>query len=148
MREIRIETDKLFTCLTKTVEEQLQGFTGLAHIYTPHATARLAALEDELLHQLDIRLFLDAMAPKDRPAEGASRNSKYFHDMISLRQDVPEDERKNGHSHIRTLFFESSLTIPCQDGKLLLGEWLDLFFVELDPRRPRKVFLSKIPVTD
>ena len=148
MREIQIETDKLFTCLTARVEETLGEFSGLVHVYTPHATARLAALEDELLHQLDIRLFLDAQAPKDRPAEGASRNSKYFDDMISLRTDVPENERKNGHSHIRTLFFESSLTIPCQNGKLILGDWLDLFFVELDPIRRRKVFVSKIPVSE
>ena len=47
------------------------------------------------------------------------------------------DEPINGHSHIRSLFFNSSENIPIKDSKLLLGQWKRIFFVELDPMRKR-----------
>ena len=49
------------------------------------------------------------------------RNIKYLHDLISLRADVKADERINGHSHIRSMFFNNSETVPVTGGKLILG---------------------------
>lgn len=138
----KIETDNLFTDLTPWVSENLpEDFSGVAMVYTPHTTAAVALLEDELLHLVDVRFFLDAMAPVQKIPEGSHRNSKYLHDMISLRNDVPHDERVNGHSHIRSLFFSSSQSFPVRAGVPLLGEWKKVFFVELDPIRSREVFL-------
>ena len=34
---------------------------------------------------------------------------------------------------MRTLFFNTSETIPIEDGKLMLGKWQDIHFIELDP---------------
>ena len=62
--------------------------------------------------------------------------------MISLRSEAPVDERVNGHSHIRSLFFNSSETIPVNNSKLLLGEWKRLFFIELDPMRDREMIVT------
>ena len=62
--------------------------------------------------------------------------------MISLRNNVPIDEPINGHSHIRSLFFNSSENIPIQKSKLLLGEWKHIFFVELDPMRNRELIIT------
>jgi thiamine phosphate synthase YjbQ (UPF0047 family) len=61
-----------------------------------------------------------------------------------LRADTPADERINGHSHIRSLFFNSSENIPIQDSKLLLGKWKRIFFVELDPMRKRELVITFI----
>ena len=69
---------------------------------------------------------------------------KYLHDLISLRNDVPVDERINGHSHIRHLFFNSSETIPVDNGELILGDWKQLFAVELDPIRKRELIVTFI----
>ena len=33
---------------------------------------------------------------------------------------------------MRTLFFNTSETIPIQEGKLMLGKWQDIHFIELD----------------
>ena len=99
-------------------------------------------MEDELLHHVDVRFFLDNLVPKSKPAEGPHGNSKYLHDMISLRDGVGPEERINGHSHVRSLFFPGSTSIPVQNGKLLLGEWKKVFFVELDPVRSREVYLT------
>ena len=64
--------------------------------------------------------------------------------LISLRADVPVDEKINGHSHIRSLFFNSSENIPVKNSKLLLGKWKRVFFVELDPMRERELILTFI----
>jgi thiamine phosphate synthase YjbQ (UPF0047 family) len=84
------------------------------------------------------------MAPKFKEPEGDQKNIKYLHDIISLRQDVPADERINGHSHIRYMFFNSSEMIPVEDGDLMLGEWKQIFAVELDPIRKRELVVSFI----
>jgi len=142
MRTLNLETDKMFTDITSWVSDQVpDSFSGLATVFTPHTTAGLAQLENEILHLMDIRFFLDNIAPKHKPAEGMHRNSKYLHDMISLRAGVPPEERINGHSHIRSLLFSSSTSVPIVNGELKLGDWKKIFFVELDPIRPRSVFL-------
>jgi len=99
-------------------------------------------LEDCLLHKVDIRFFLDKMAPYWKDPEGEHKNIKYLHDLVSLRDGVPSDERINGHSHIRTLFFNSSETIPIDNGEMMMGEWKSLFMVELDPGRNRELIVT------
>ena len=98
--------------------------------------------ENELLHLVDVRFFLDKNVPFVKQPEGEHRNVKYLHDLISLRNDVPVDEPINGHSHIRALFFNSSEMILISDGKLMFGKWKRLFFVELDPERDRELILT------
>lgn len=141
-----ISTDKLFTNITSDVSSAVPSdFSGMCLIYTSHTTAAIALLEDEILHLVDIRFFLDSMAPKSRAEEGAHKNVKYLHDLVSLRADAPADERVNGHSHIRSLFFASSVTVPVKDGELQLGDYKNIFFIELDPVRNRtyQVMLSE-----
>jgi len=149
MKTFEISTDKLFTNITDIINNELKDYSnGLAHIYTPHTTACLTTLEDELLHLVDVRFFLDKLAPLHKDPEGDHKNIKYLHDLISLRSDVPSNERINGHSHIRGLFFRSSELIPFISGKLLLGQWKSIFFVELDPGRDRKYYLNILKTED
>ena len=42
----------------------------------------------------------------------------------------------NGHSHIRASMIGPSLTVPFSDGKLLLGTWQQIVFLDMD-NRPR-----------
>jgi len=138
---IDLETDKLFTNITPVVEEWAKewGRDGIVNIFSPHTTMCIWLTEDEILHHADVRFFLDSLVPKTKSPEGQQKNTKYLHDMISLRNNVPPEERINGHSHIRSMFFNSSQTVPVQDGKLILGEWKKIFAVELDPIRKRKI---------
>lgn len=143
-KTIELESDKLFNNLTDQIQAWAEewGETGLVHVFSPHTTCAIWLTEDELLHKADVRFFLDAQAPITKSPEGAQKNQKYLHDLISLREDVPPDERVNGHSHIRYLFFNSSETIPVEEGKLCLGAWKKIFAVELDPIRKRKLIVS------
>jgi secondary thiamine-phosphate synthase enzyme len=94
--------------------------SGIAVIFVPGATGAVTTLECEpgLVH--DIKTALSRMAPK---------NIEYAHD------------RKwgdgNGHSHIRASMIGPSLTVPFAGGKLLLGTWQQIVFLEMD-NRPRK----------
>ena len=132
---IEIKTDKLFTDITAKVSEYSKtwGKSGLVNIYSKHTTFCIWCSENEILHKADVRFFLDKVAPRYKDPEGEHNNIKYLHDLISLRNDVPSNERINGHSHIRSLFFNSSETIPIDKGILMLGEWKKIFGIELDP---------------
>lgn len=142
--ELDINTTKLFTLLTNDLKEFVKVNkidNGVVEVFTPHTTTGLIITENELLHLVDVRFFLDKVAPYKKEPEGAHGNVKYLHDLISLRSDVPEDEPVNGHSHIRRLFFQSSIRVPVVNGECYLGSWSDVFFVELDPGRDRKVLI-------
>jgi|TARA_B110000027_G_C16098957_1_gene292152 secondary thiamine-phosphate synthase enzyme len=143
-KNIKIETDKLFTDLTKDIEKMANswGKSGLVNIFSKHTTGCIWLTENEILHHADVRFFLDTIAPKWKDPEGNHKNIKYLHDLISLRSDVDAKERINGHSHIRSMFFQNSETVPVEKGKLLLGEWKKIFFIELDPVRKREVLIS------
>jgi len=94
--------------------------SGIAVIFVPGATGAVTTLEFEpgLVH--DIKITLSRMAPK---------NIEYAHDQ--------KWEDGNGHSHIRASMIGPSLTVPFAGGKLLLGTWQQIVFLEMD-NRPRK----------
>ena len=145
MPTLKFETDKMFTDITDDIQAIVPNkFQGLVNIYSPHSTCSLFQSENELLHLVDVRFFLDNLVPYAKEPEGKQRNVKYLHDMISLRPNTPVDEPINGHSHIRSLFFNSSESIPANKNKLLLGQWKRLFFIELDPMRERELVITFI----
>ena len=145
MPTLQYKTDKMFTDITDDVQSLVpKNFQGLVNIYSPHTTCCVFQLENELLHLVDVRFFLDELVPYVKQPEGENRNVKYLHDLISLRKEAPVDEPINGHSHIRSLFFNSSENIPIHDSKLLLGKWKRIFFVELDPMRNRELIITFI----
>ena len=121
-----------------------EDFQGIVNIYYPNTTCCVFQLENELLHLVDVRFFLDKLVPFIKQPEGEQRNVKYLQDLISLRSDVQVDEAINGHSHVRSLFFNSSESIPINNGKLQIGKWKELFFIELDPMRDRELIITFI----
>ncbi len=145
-KTISLNTDKLFTNITPEIAKFAKEWSksGLVNIFSKHTTCCIWLTEDELLHHTDVRFFLDKMAPRWKDPEGDHKNIKYLHDLISLRNDVPIDERINGHSHIRSMFFGSSETVPITDGDLMLGKWKQIFVVELDPNRDREIICTFI----
>jgi secondary thiamine-phosphate synthase enzyme len=129
-KTITIKTDKLFTVITPEVSKFAKewGKSGIVNIYTKHTTTSLRVLENEILHHVDIRFWLDKYLPKHKP-----ENRRYLHDLVSLRNEVPQGERTNAYSHMRTLFFNTSENVPIDNGELMLGKWQDIHFIELDP---------------
>ena len=99
---------------------------GIVNIFTKHSTSAIRVNENEKGLLLDFEKALkDIVKEKDN----------YKHDFID----------NNAASHIRAFFLGSSETIPIVDGRLDLGTWQSIFFVELDgPRSNRTVELTFI----
>ena len=134
---ITVRPEKQFFKLTQLADAFLQetGGSGLLNIFVAHTTCGIKVLEGEILLLSDIATFLQKLFPQE---------GEYRHDVIGVR-DVPIDERVNGFAHMRQLFFSTSVTIPVENGKMMLGKWQDVFLVELDPVRERQVVFTFLP---
>lgn len=131
---ITVRAEKQFYKLTDIINEFLseKGGSGIVNVFVQHTTCAIKILEGEILLLSDIATFLNALFPKNRD---------YRHDIVEIR-DVPIDERINGFSHMRQLFFASDVSIPVRDGKMMLGKWQDVFLIEFDPIRNRDIVIT------
>ena len=138
-RSMLINAKKEFIDITEKLNQhiKLSGIkNGMIYLHTMHTTFGLKIIENELLSLCDIDDFLNKYIPF---------NSEYKHNKIKLRQ-VPPNERLNGASHIRMLFFNTDLALPIKNGKLLLGKWQKVFAIEMDCDQ-KKVRLREIIIT-
>jgi secondary thiamine-phosphate synthase enzyme len=101
---------------------------GVAAVFTPSSTSALTTIEYESGALDDLRRALDEIAPAERD---------YRH---NLRWNDG-----NGHAHLRAALLGPSLTIPIVEGRLTLGEWQQVLFVDFDVRpRQRQVVVQLI----
>jgi secondary thiamine-phosphate synthase enzyme len=99
---------------------------GVVTIFTPSATSSLTTIEFESGALQDLRRALDEIAPPDRD---------YKH---NLRWGDG-----NGHAHLRAALLGPSLNIPIVDGRLTLGTWQQVLFIDFDVRpRDRSVVVQ------
>ncbi len=118
-------TSDIVAILNETIKENKME-NGIVNIFTKHSTSAIRVNENEKGLLLDFEKALkDIVKEKDN----------YKHDFID----------NNAASHIRAFLLGSSETIPIVDGRLDLGTWQSIFFIELDgPRNNRAVDLTFI----
>lgn len=112
-REVRDITDE--------IESQLSG-SGLCHLLVLHTTAALTTADLDPGTDLDMLDAFEAMIPKLR----------YRHPHNPAH--VPD--------HILSALIGTSLSLPFERGKLILGTWQRVVLIELDGPRPRELALS------
>lgn len=102
---------------------------GLVNIQIMHTSSALILNENEPLLLQDIKEKLDKIAPiKD----------DYNHDNFEVRTvNMCEDECANGHSHCKAICLSSTITLNLIDGKVQMGQWQRVMFLELDRARNR-----------
>ena len=116
-------TDTLSKVLSDTAFQ-----IGNMTIFVSGSTAGITTLEYEPGLIKDVREFYETLVPSNR---------RYHHD------DTWGDA--NGFSHIRATLTGQSLTIPFEDGKLLLGTWQQVVLAEFDNRpRTREITIQII----
>jgi secondary thiamine-phosphate synthase enzyme len=104
---------------------------GIVNVQTLHTTTAIVVNEHEPLLLADFQSLLESTAPND---------GRYQHDDVSARTvNLTDAERPNGHAHCRALLLPSSACLNVVEGRLLLGRWQRVFFVELDGAREREV---------
>ena len=65
---------------------------------------------------------------------------RLFDEIIPVNREYAHNERwhdGNGHSHVRAALLGPSLVIPFVEGKLTLGTWQQVIYVDFD-NRPRQ----------
>jgi secondary thiamine-phosphate synthase enzyme len=93
---------------------------GVVTIFSPSATSALTTIEYERGALADFRRLFDEIADPERDYQHNLR----WHDG-------------NGHSHIRAALLGPSLSVPFVEGRLTLGTWQQIVFVDFD-NRPRQ----------
>ena len=131
------EAPTQFIDVTEQIEELVaeSGIeNGVAVAFSAHTTAGVAINEAEPLLLEDMTRLLERFA---------SRDADYQHDDLSIRTvNLEPNERANGHAHCQRLFIGASESIPIVSGRLQMGKWQRIFFVELDGPRPRRLTLQ------
>jgi len=105
---------------------------GQVLIFSRHTTTAIAINEYEERLLTDIKAYLRKLAPPE---------DKYLHNDLHLRV-VPPDEPENAHSHLMAMTLSTSEVVPIVEGKLALGTYQSIIFIELDGPRERTLFVQ------
>jgi len=117
--------------LTEKVSEKLKTHklqSGQVTIFVPGSTGGLTTIEYEPGLEKDFTDLMERIIPS---------NKTYHHDA--------RWGDGNGFSHVRASLIGPSLTVPFEKGKLMLGTWQQIVFVDFDNRsRSRSLVLQFI----
>jgi len=114
--------------ITDSVNEALREsgvVKGICLVYTIHTTTGLTVNEADTALIKDILSLLERLAPQ---------SAGYLHD----RSDG------NAHAHLRATLLGSSVVIPVEQNRLVLGTWQRILFFELDGPRRRRVYVKAV----
>jgi len=134
VEDISLKTEKKMEILDVTHDvEKIVGESGikngLVNLWIPHATAALAVNE----HDLDLWDDILSTMRKLVPVEADYRhNTKYAW--------TPREQ--NAHAHIINCIVKPNAVIPLHDGRMQLGTWQSILFIELDGPRSRSIHVQ------
>jgi secondary thiamine-phosphate synthase enzyme len=120
--DIQDITDPLTACL---VESGLRD--GILTIFCPSSTSAVTTIEYEPGVVNDLQRLFDEIIPS---------NKTYAHDAAW--------GDGNGHSHVRAALLKASLTIPFVSGRLTLGTWQQVIYLDFDNRPRRRELVVQI----
>ncbi len=131
--EIQLSTKGFcdFHNITEAVAEAVRasGLTnGLATVFTPSATSAITTVEYESGMLADFEAFLERIAAQ----AWEYKHNERWHDG-------------NGFSHVRAALLGPSLAVPFVAGRLALGTWQEIAFIDFDNRsRSRRIIVQII----
>ncbi len=129
MQELKLHTDSRITLIDIT--EKVNGAvadsgvkSGLCNLFVPHTTAAIIVSENwDPDVTSDMIMQLEKMVPRD----GGFRHGE-----------------GNSQSHILSVMLSTSINIPVRGGKLALGRWQGVMFVEFDGPRDRSLMVTVV----
>lgn len=113
---------RVVTDLTGQVRDFVRerGGDGLLNVFLPHATCGVALMETGSGSEADLQEALDAFLPPD---------DRYAHRHGSTG---------HGRDHLLPLFIAPSLTLPVEDGEVVLGTWQSVVLVDTNRENDRR----------
>ncbi|KQC06117.1 MAG: secondary thiamine-phosphate synthase enzyme [Smithella sp. SDB] len=101
---------------------------GLVTVFCPGSTGAITTIEYESGVLEDLKNALERIAPSNIP---------YKHDL--------RWGDGNGFSHVRAALMKPSLSVPLVNGRLTLGTWQQIVFIDFDNRsRERELIVQVI----
>ncbi len=115
--------------ITGQVAEKIKSSginSGTVTIFTPSATTGLTTIEYEPGLLQDMPEFMEKILPSDVPY----KHDETWHDG-------------NGFSHMRAALIGPDITVPFSDGRMHLGTWQQIVFMDFDNHnRSRRLVLQ------
>jgi len=100
---------------------------GLVTVFCPGSTGSVTTIEYESGVLRDLQKVIEKIVPSDIPYE----HDKRWRDG-------------NGFSHVRAALMKPGLTVPLIKGKLSLGTWQQIVFIDFDNRKRERNLLVHI----
>jgi secondary thiamine-phosphate synthase enzyme len=101
---------------------------GLVTVFCPGSTGSITTIEYESGVLSDLKRAIEKLVPDNIPYEHDRRWGD-----------------GNGFSHVRSALMKPSLTVPLIQGKLTLGTWQQIIFIDFDNRsRQRNIVVHVI----
>ena len=100
---------------------------GMAVVFVPGSTGAVLTMEFEDGLVQDFERLMEQLAPQ---------NSPYEHDR--------RWGDGNGFSHIRAALMGASAVVPVVNGRLALGTWQQLLFVDFDNRKRQRTIIVQL----
>ena len=128
MQEIKVRSKSReeMIDITADVEKILdadEAWDGICVVFTQHTTCGVTVNENaDPDVQSDMLGFLKRLIPQDEP---------HF-----------KHGEQNSDAHIKSSLVGCSVTVPFENGKLLLGRWQGIYLCEFDGPRERKVLIQ------
>ena len=113
---------------------------GMVLVSAMHITAGVWVNDDEPGIQADTLEWLDKLAP---PSWSEPAN-----EVAAALAPDPGDYRHhrggedNGDAHLKNLLVHHQVVVPVTDGRLDLGPWQAIFYVEFDGRRAKRLVIK------
>jgi secondary thiamine-phosphate synthase enzyme len=104
---------------------------GLVNLCIPHTTAAIAVNEHDTDLWEDILTTFERLVPIKADYR---HNAKYG---WSSRE-------QNAHAHILNCLIKPNVTVPLKNGRIQLGTWQSILFIEMDGSRTRTVHVQVI----
>jgi len=102
---------------------------GLVSVFVPHATAGVAIFETGAGTESDVLAAVDDLLPAEA--------GRWRHE-----HGTPG----HGRDHVLPAFISPSITVPVEDGRMILGTWQSVVLVDTNVDNPvRRVRLSFMP---
>ena len=116
--------------ITSQISQLVQGWNvkdGICHLFVAHTSASLVINEsyDPTARQ-DLEMFLEHLVPE---------NESWYRHTLEGSDDTP--------SHMRAMLTLTSLSIPVENGKLLMGTWQGVYLFEHRAQSHRRQVLVR-----
>lgn len=125
---LKIDTNKNFEIIdiTSKINDLIDVDEGMISIFSRHSTSAIVVNENESGLLRDLEFTLNNLI-----------TDKYSYDHDRIDDNAP--------SHLKSFLLSSSECLPIRNGRLDLGTWQSVFFIELDgPRHNRTISLTII----